>query len=582
MSEESVVALLQSASDAYYNGKESPLDDETFDALVEQLRGLNPIHPFLQTVGAPPVGTSTPLPSLMPSLDKIKPGMPALQRFLGGSNYVVSEKLDGLSALWCAGALYLRGDGQNGVSIKPTHIQGLVKGDKSWMIRGELIMQKAGTTVSRSIVNGLLHQSSPDPEKLAKIQFVAYEVVAPAGLTRSVQFEWLTAKGFIVPWWQRMVGPTEDQLRSLFLQRRANSVYETDGIVLGLDTVPKRPTALKNPKDCVAFKMPISDQSAITTVREVLWAASAQGYLIPRLRFDPITVSGAVIEFCTAHNAKTVLGLGLGPGASVRIRRSGDVIPTIDEVIIPVKGAALPEGHEWDSNGVHIRLKEVSKEQIVSQLHHFAKTLGLEGLGPASCAALVEGGLTGPRLIWNSTAAALSAILGPKTGETLYKNLRALKPTEIQLCVASSKLPRGVGEAKLQALSATHPDPRTWAQCSLPKTGWTEESFHEFQTAYGKYEEWRRDLWFPYPIPGGTTVTAAAAAKATVCFTGFRDKALEEQLLAVGVATSPTMTSKVSALIVADEAKPSEKVKKAQAAGTEILTRTACIKKYLG
>jgi NAD-dependent DNA ligase len=581
MTEESLVALLQSASDAYYNGKESPLDDETFDALVEQLRDLNPENPFLQTVGAPPLCSSTPLPSLMPSLDKIKPGMPALQRFLGGGgHYVASEKLDGLSALWCAGALYLRGDGRNGVSIKPTHIQGLVKGDRSWMIRGELIMQKEGIAVSRSIVNGLLHQSSPDPEKLSKVQFLAYEVVAPAGLTRSAQFEWLTSKGFLVPWWQRITGPTEDQLRALFLERRAKSVYETDGIVLGLDVVVKRTAALKNPKDCMAFKMPISEQSAVTTVREVLWAASAQGYLIPRLRFDPITVSGAVIEFCTAHNAKTVLGLGLGTGATVRIRRSGDVIPTIDEVIIPAKTAALPEGHEWDTNGVHIRLKEVSKEQVISQLHHFAKTMGIEGLGPASCAALVEGALTTPRLIWNSTAAALSAILGPKTGETLYKNLRVLKPTEIQLCVASSKLPRGVGEAKLQALSASHPDPRTWATCSLPKTGWTDESFREFQTAYGKYEEWRRDLWFPYPIIGSNV--SPSAVKATVCFTGFRDKVLEEQLLAAGVATSATLTSKVSALIVADDANPSEKVKKAQAAGTEILTRAACIKKYLG
>ena len=582
---DSLVTLLKTASDAYYNGKESPLDDETFDTLLEQLRERDPANPFLKTVGAPPTA-ATPLPSPMPSLDKIKPGMPALAKFLVGQNYVISEKLDGLSALWCSrdGSLYLRGDGRNGVRIPIGRIQGLI-GDPSsrWMIRGELIMARSDVTnLGRSVVNGLLHQSSPDPEKLAKIKFMAYEVLEPASMIRSAQMEWLTSKGFLVPWWQRITNPTEEQLRDHFLERRQNSLYDTDGIVIGIDQVPyKAPStrAPTNPKDCVAFKMPLSDQSAVTTLREVIWAPSAQGYLIPKLRFDPITVSGAVIEFCAAHNAKMVVDKCLGPGATIRIRRSGDVIPMLDQVLIPAAKGSLPTcDYEW-IDVTHIRLKGVSQEQIISQLHHFAKTLDIQGLGPASCRALVEAGLKGPKAIWDATSTTLSGILGPKTGDTLYKNLRALVPTELQLCIASSQMPRGVGEAKLQALLTSHPDPRTWATCSLPATGWTQESFKEFQTAYATYETWRKQeiYWLPYPLDSPPIQTQ----KAMVCFTGFRDKVLEERLKAAGITVSPTLTLKVDSLIIADDAKQSEKVKKAQEAGTEILTREACIKKYL-
>lgn len=591
---ETLVSLLTQASHAYYN--ETPImDDETFDALVEQLKEKDPKHPFLNTVGAPPTEGVIKLPAHMPSLDKIKPGESTLTRFLKLSRtYVVSEKLDGLSALWCPATkgLYLRGDGVNGQTI--SHLVGklsLVASTEPWIIRGELVLPKTaaeGTTPLRTIINGQVHKSSPDPKILGQIDFVAYEVIKPV-MKRSQQFAWLESNGFMVPWWETVESPSEEQLKMYFTERRAVSKYDTDGIVVGIDQVAAK--SISNPKDCVAFKMPVSDQSAITTVEEVLWAPSAQGYLIPRIRIKPVQIGGAQIEFCTGHNARTIVDKGIGVGAQIKIRRSGDVIPTLDTVLIPVV-ATLPTNYKWEwisgaaekAEATHIKLVGESADQKASQLHLFAKTIDIPGLGPANCKALVDAGITAPATLWAATESLLAKVIGPKTGANLYKNLREIllgpKLTELMLLVASNKMPRSVGETKLTALFGVEPDITKWLSLSVVPQGWTEESFQAFQDTFPEYEVWRRrELHFlPYPLG---TLAVQTIPERSVCFTGFRDKALEGRA-ATSFQIASTVSSKLTVLVIPDGSNhESEKVKKARALSIEILQCAEFIKKYL-
>jgi NAD-dependent DNA ligase len=611
-----IVTLLKKASDAYYNGETPVMDDETYDSLLEKLRELDPSNEYLATVGAlPPPENAVALPFKMPSLDKIKPGQPFLQKFLGvARSYVFSEKLDGLSALWCPNkqTLYLRGDGRTGQQVNHlTQMKGLIPSKESFIIRGEILIPRADVEpgqIARTIVNGLVHRKQLDASELQRLRFVAYEVLVPTFMKRADQMKWLEAHGYETPWWEEVTGPTEQLCAQRFQQRRTTSIYDIDGIVVGLNQAPhhtgdpigtEKPP-VKNPKDCVAFKMPLSDQSAITTVREVIWAPSAQGYLIPRLRFDPVKIGGASIEFCTGHNARTIVANRIGPGSQVKIRRSGDVIPTLDTVLIQAQEPSLPPSSSWEwvgdsSTAIHIHLMDISTEQIVSQLLHFSKTLSIPGLGPASCKTLVENGVKTPKLLWNTSAERLSTILGPKSGKILHAELRkaVTSPTlsEVTLLVASSRLPRATGATKLSALIKEHPDPRTWAGlkasagASLP--GWTESSFQTFQTMFKSYEPWRLQEfdWIPYPLlsKGLTETVAAGGPLKTVCFTGFRDAALEKTAAEKGFTTVDTVSSKLSILVVPDgPVKQSEKVKKAQALGTvELLQRSDFVRKYI-
>lgn len=590
-----IVDLLERASRAYYNGGPLLMDDESFDALVAQLQELEPSHPFLKTVGAPPPAEgAVELPHFMPSLDKIKPGQGVLTRFLlRHPKMVISEKLDGLSALWCPSkrALYLRGDGRTGQTVSQFagHIQGLVGSAENWAIRGELILPRVAG--ARAAVNGLLHQKAPPKEELTRVRFIAYEVISPPNLSREAQMVWLGARGFETPWWKAMTALTEEACCEAFRERRESSPYETDGIVVGANAVPLTTTTLQNPKDCVAFKMPTADQSAITTVREVIWAPSAQGYLIPRLRFDPVKIGGASIEFCTAHNARTVVDRALGPGARVKIRRSGDVIPTLDSVLFPAESPALPpDPASWawaqdPTTATHIISKRLGAEQTTSQLLHFAKAHDIAGLGPANCKLLVKAAIDGPAALWKATAAALGALLGPKTGESVYAALRARlsAATELDFMLSSCVLPRGVGESKLKAVFGMYPDPRGWATAAEPPSGWTLESFREFQQEYPKYERWRTTeiFWIPYPILMAPVVMTVPSLR--LCFTGFRDKELERAAQQRGFEIATTVTQSLGVLVTPDgDTSNSEKVKKAaKYDSVEILTRSEFINKYM-
>jgi NAD-dependent DNA ligase len=514
----------------------------------------------------------------MPSLDKIKPGQDALDRFLATGPFVISEKLDGLSALWITGTrkLYLRGDGIEGQDI--SHLVDGIQGlGKEGHVRGELVVSRSVVgTLSRSWVNGIIHRKDVTDE-IKKIRFVAYDLMKPSGLTRAKQFEWLKSKGYELPWWQLTAKLTVDDLKTALTSRRESSLYDTDGIVVGLNAIPVRPIAGKNPKDAVAFKMPLTDQSATTTVINVIWAPSAQGYLIPKLEFEPVVICGATIRFCTAHNARTVVYNKLGPGSTVVIRRSGDVIPTLDRVLVGTV-AQLPEG-VWDATNTHLKVSSDSAALTVAKLHHFLKTLKVPGAGPATASALIDAGLLGPADIWKATAQQLSAKLGPKTGATLYESLRALKPSEIELMVASSLMPRGVGETKLKALQTLNPDCRAWTALATAP-GWTPESLKTFKDTLPAYRAWRlsETSWIPYPVlPAGTVVTVVPT-NGSICFTGFRDKDLETAAVAKGFAIASVLNTRTTILAIPDgPVKESEKTRAARDKGIRMMTRTELV-----
>jgi len=589
-----IVTLLREASYAYYNGGESKMDDESYDALVERLKQLDPEHPYLEEVGAPPPQGAVKLPYPMPSLDKIKPGEDSLKRFLtNAGGFVLSEKLDGLSALWHKGKLYLRGDGLIGQDISQLvslGIHGLVKTFAA--VRGELVVLRSEVqTLARSWVNGQIHQDTPIQTNIEKIRFVAYEIMN-SNAVRSKQFEILKESGFEIPWYKAVLSISETTLSEILQERRQSSLYDTDGIVVGLNAAPKSEstvTKAKNPKDCVAFKMPLAEQSAETIVREVLWAPSAQGYLIPRLRFDPVKIGGATIEFCTGHNARVIITGKLGPGAKIIIRRSGDVIPKLDRIITSAAEASFPAADSWIWDGesdtaAHIKAIGCGAEMNSAKFHYFLKTLEIPGAGPATATALVEAGILGPATLWAASSDTLSKILGPKTGASLYANLRTAlsKVNELTLMLASSTMPRGVGDTKLTSLFTVEADPRKWNYLDPPPTGWTKDSFQSFLLSFPNYTQWRTNElgWMAYPILF-KNVTPVLTGE-TICMTGFRDKALEEQAEKRGHVFAATLTTKVTILLIPDgEVKESEKIKTARAKGTRILSRSQFVAQYM-
>jgi NAD-dependent DNA ligase len=319
-------------------------------------------------------------------------------------------------------------------------------------------------------------------------------------------------------------------------------------------------------------------------VLAVEWNTSAQGYLIPRIQFEPVTIGGAVIQYCTGHNARAILTGGVGPGAMICIRRSGDVIPTLESVVTPAVGGAVMPAGVWDGDeatAAHMRMATgtTSKELVTSQMGYFLKKLEIPGAGPSTWKELVDAGIDTPKKLWDTGAPRLSEILGPKTGATLHASLRTAfaKVDEQTLMIASSLMPRSVGETKLKSLFEADADPRRWTALTVAPESWSTDSLKAFQAVYPQYEAWRQQItWVAYPIlkVAAAAPTAAKGKVESICFTGFRDKDLEAKLVAAGHVIHGAVTGKTTILVTPDDGAETEKIKKARATGVRVLKKS--------
>ena len=597
-----IVALLNRAADSYYNTDSPLMTDLAYDNLRDHLEELKPDHPYLKKVGAAAKG-AVKLPYKMSSLQKIKPGTGSVDSFMkrNADGYVISEKLDGLSVLWCytQNKLYLRGDGVTGVDISQfiPFIQGLKPEAASsiqntLVLRGELMVLHVDLppgTLARSWTNGQVHQKVPQREA-SNIRFVAYEVLEPEGIPRFQQMKWLLKTRFETPWHIHMKTVDDAGLSDILLGRREKCNYDMDGIVVAEDQVPwtqsneyKAMEDAELPIDMRAFKMVLEDQCKETTVVAVHWAPSYQGYLIPRIEIEPVVVGSANITYLTGHNAKTIKDKKIGPGAKIRIRRSGDVIPALDAVLIPAVEGSLPPGeHVWDMTETH--LKSVDSMDLVSpRLRHFVKTLEVEGMGPGMVDKLVEKGVKGPKDLYGLSVEKLSEILGPTNGLKIHRALRLPFQkglSEMKIMISSGLMPRSVGETKLKVLFAVEPEWRNWKRYAMSCESfesWSIGSFTEFLKILPAYEQWRLNE-FPNIAPVVTTVAPVAVAvavapKGTLCFTGFRNKEFEALCVQKGYTVSDTLTKKTNFLIIPNtEDYTSTKVDKAKASGVPVVS----------
>lgn len=406
----SLFHLLTDYRQAYFNGQPKVSDLE-YDDLEAQLRDQDPDHPFFQEVGHPvPEKLAVPLPVWMGSLDKRKGddarNAKALNQWIEKSPetpFVVSEKLDGVSLLlyWNADYAtyhcYTRGNGHQGVDVTDTLLAALAPPSledhvtENILIRGEVILPRASlpqletkTTNLRSIVNGIITAKHPNPKVRAHARFVAYAI---PGLAPAEAFAYLDAWGFHTPRHTALPKDTAsvDTLTQMLQDWKTASPYEIDGLVVARD-LAEPPVPGKNPKQTVAFKTTYATDSAVTTVLSVEWNPSKDGYLKPRIHFEPVQLGGHTVQWATGYNAKYILQNRINTGAQVRIVRSGDVIPKVIEVLQSAPTLATPAYEcTWTPSKVDLVLVQSDTPQAATTtLQYFLKTLGAKYMSVAS------------------------------------------------------------------------------------------------------------------------------------------------------------------------------------------------------
>ena len=590
-----LAAKIQKAIDAYYNTDTPNMTDDEYDILLEKLRTLAPKHPLLTTVGANPV-TGVQLPVTLASLDKVRMGETGLARWqkrrgiMGVETCIASEKLDGLSGLYIckpgSTSLYLRGNGVKGVDVSRVLGPVSVPTTQFCMVRGEIVLPKTDTpagSIGRSLINGWVHRSldtsAPVPKELSKVHFVGYQVITPAGMTRSQQMTWLNANGFRTPAWKKLpLAPlTESTLYEILVKSKEESIYPLDGIVVGTDTVPVAAgSEAKNPPDAVAFKASLEEQKQTTTVVFVEWNVSRLGVWIPRIQIEPVVIGGAKIEWLTGHSAKMMAELVVGPGARIIVRRSGDVIPTLDSVVSPCpSGASMPPAGSWswDDNRVHAVMVQGSAEGALSlaekALLHAFQTLEIEGIGPGLVSSLVKAGIMSFPAMLEASPAVLKDALGPGRCVTIKETLvKRVATADIStLMIASNLLPRGVGERKLRPLFAKDPSPRRWSAVMGDVDGWSKETLDALLVVLPRVLAWCESVKSGSSAQTQSSPSASPPTKSVV-FTGVRpDPTLLTAMTRSGWGMVDCLTKSTSLLVHADDAKESGKLRKARADG---------------
>jgi NAD-dependent DNA ligase len=470
---------LRDASHAYFVTGKPIMSDAEYDALKDSFCSANPNNPMCSEIGATPASTSKiRLPCYMGSLDKIKTNEATLASWVSkyGGPYVVSDKLDGVSALAQYDAngdlirLMSRGDGTVGEDITflaqyisgiPAHVTAPTHA--SLLVRGELIMQRSNRFESnyRSVLIGAVNaRKNIREDVLSYVDFVAYEIIGD--VQQSVQLLALNEMGFMVVrhhWVQKL--STVYQLANMLVKKKADSDYDIDGLVVCSDR--RHPhTEGSNPPHAFAFKSIIISDTADVVVTSVEWKVSKDGYMIPTVCFEPATLNDVVIKRASGFNARFVADNMLGPGAVIQVVRSGDVIPHITKVLKGASAAALPDDastYTWTDSNIDIVVSDKSNNPRL--ISYFFEKLGTKGVSSKTYENLYEHGFKRVRDYVGIRPESFAGL--PGFGATKAANVAAsinaafAEATELKLMIASNVFGRGLGEKKLTQLYEKRP-----------------------------------------------------------------------------------------------------------------------------
>lgn len=613
---------LRELSNAYYNTGVSLVEDDIFDILKEILEERDPKNKFLKEIGSPIVKKKVKLPYPMGSLDKIKPDSSELKKWTEKYKgpYVLSDKLDGVSAQLFKDdngniKLYSRGNGTEGQDIthlikyvikKKVNLKEIPNGTS---IRGEIIISKKNFKIienemanARNAVAGLINSKKID-QKLAKIsEFIAYSIIYPL-YKQTEQMTKMEKWNFDVVKYKVETKLTNELLNEYLIDRRKNGNYEVDGIVV-VDSMKGYKVEQGNPDHSFAYKMLLNDQVAEATVIDVLWEVSKYGYLKPRIQISPIHLGGTKITYATAHNGSYVYNNKLGPGAKIKISRSGDVIPYILEIIKPAKVAKMPNvPYVWTESGVDIIIKNKNEGNYGDTIKmkiivNFFKILGVKNIDEGLVAKLIDNGYDSIFKILKANREKLEEIegVGKKLVIKVYESIEyQLGHTDLATLMAASNIfGNGMGVKKIKMVTDVYPDimDKKWDENKMVEKlneikGFSDISSNKFAENFGTFKKFFNDLNKIINIEYLKNIEEEdEEEKGTqfdgeiVVFTGFRNKEWEKLIEDNGGKISSGVSGKTT-LVVYSGPDNSSKLIKAKELKIKILSDKEFEKIYI-
>ena len=613
-SEDELTDMLLESANRYYNAENDKniiLSDDEYDILREHILKKYPKNKIAleQHTQIKLEKDKVKLPYEMWSMNKIKPDINEINKFKkkykGG--YLISGKIDGVSALYSTengkSKLYTRGNGRYGQNID--HLIEYLKLPKidNITVRGELIIkekvfiEKYGNSYSnsRNFIAGLVNRkkiSSEDKLLFNDIDFVAYELIVPENLKASDQFNKLLEYKFITA--KFINNLKDDNFTNEFLSKtlqewRENYEYTIDGLVCIDDNIYERQN--KNPDHAFAFKMILTEDMIEAKVIDVIWNASKNGLLKPRVNFEPVKLSNKIINFSTGHDARFIVNNNIGLGAVVKLKLAGFTIPNIDSVIKPANKPLMPnEEYVWNETNVDIMVinKKDNKTVIMKNILNFFKILEVEGLGEGNIKKIMETGNNSIGKIIGMSKEDFLKVNGfkEKMANKLFNNIEdKIKKSSIEeLAAASNIFGKGFGKLTMEKILSAEENILTDDDLDENKLnrlikieGIGKKIAKNFVENIKDFKEFLTEGKLMYKLEEKKTKMSVKDnliySNELIILSEIKNKkSIEEKIIELGGNVANSMTKKVTLLITESLDNTSEKIKKAKENNIKIIT----------
>lgn len=510
--------ILEEANYKYYVLDAPTMADFEYDRLLRELENLEAAYPELASPLSPTkrvggqalsrfekVEHAVPLESLQDVFSEAEVAEfdQKLRETVPDALYSVEPKVDGLSVAleYIDGAFVrgaTRGDGQIGEDVTenlktirsiPMHID---DAPHRLIVRGEVYMSRAvfeklnaereknGQELfanPRNAAAGSLRQLDPGIAAERKLDILIFNLQRAENVefrTHGETLDYLKARKFkVIPYFLcKTAEEVTEKIRRIG-ETRYDYAFDIDGAVVKLNDLSERRrlgSTAKFPRWACAYKYPPEIKE--TVLREIVVQVGRTGVLTPKAVVAPVRLAGTTVTNATLHNQDFITEKDIRLGDTVKIRKAGEIIPEILEVVFskrpgntvpyhlpslcPVCGAKT----ERDEDGAALRCTGVEcPAQLIRNIAHFVSrnAMDIEGLGDAIVEQLIANGkIASPADIYYLEVEDLKSLWksGGKAAQNLYDAIQKSKNNDLSRLIFALGI-RQVGEKAAKLLAKT-------------------------------------------------------------------------------------------------------------------------------
>lgn len=369
-------------NDLYYNQDNPEISDYEYDMMMQELKRLEKDHPEFITADSPTqkvggtakrqagvlVKHDVPMLSLQDvfSRGEVDTFVENMQHELDSPEFVVEEKIDGLSLAlrYRDGVLeraITRGDGivqGEDVTANALQIKDVKKKLKDKLpyfeVRGEVYMTRQAFALvnekqellgkrlfanPRNCAAGTLRQLDSKITKERNLSMFIFNLQKAEGkefVSHTQAYEFMHRQGMKIIHSYK-VCKTKDEVWQAIEEigaRRGSLPYDIDGAVVKVNDFAQRETVgatSKVPRWAVAYKYPPEEKE--TRVIDIELSVGRTGRITPTAVFEPVQLCGTKVERATLHNQDFINELDIRIGDTVRVYKSGEIIPKVRCVV---------------------------------------------------------------------------------------------------------------------------------------------------------------------------------------------------------------------------------------------------------